>query len=102
MSYGTDMLRVTEETMEDKLDYEFAAPVYVTSHRIDDWRYRSSKDGIMTAFFATQFISGLNPTANDDLEAVAFYSLTQCEQVIAKEHAPLLTSLRTYMHSLNK
>jgi bifunctional NMN adenylyltransferase/nudix hydrolase len=44
---------------------------YVTSGRVDDWRYKKEKDGIMTILFAATFIQG--PTkADDDIEQLVW------------------------------
>jgi bifunctional NMN adenylyltransferase/nudix hydrolase len=87
---------LTEETMRSPGDYQFGKPVYVASHKVDDWRYRGSRDGIVTSLWACAFQQGRRPVANDDLEAVAFYSLAEASKVVAAEHAPLLRHLEQW------
>lgn len=49
---------------------------YVCSAKVEDFRYRGTKDGIMTTFFKTYILGG-NPIANDDIEELCWYKLNE-------------------------
>lgn len=70
---------------------------YVGSARIDDWRYRSEADKIMTLFFKTDFVGG-EAKANDDLGEIAWFPVASllrmiAENTIAAEHHVLVDML---------
>jgi bifunctional NMN adenylyltransferase/nudix hydrolase len=64
---------------------------YVGSARIDDWRYRSETDKIMTLFYKTDYING-ELKANDDLAALGWFAtdqlldMIQSKDVTAEHH----------------
>lgn len=61
---------------------------YIGSRKIDDWRYRGSKDGILTSFFYAEYLSG-EVAAHDDINEVRWFSVHQITDVIIEDHAPL-------------
>lgn len=70
---------------------------YVGSAQIDDWRYRSEADKIMTLFFKTDFVDG-QAKASDDLGEVAWFSTASLLSMmaagaIAAEHDVLVNML---------
>jgi len=77
---------------------------YVTSHRVDDWRYRKEADKIMTTLFKGVNGSGVLK-AGDDLEEAAWHTMppldgpgsagatVQFIQQIVPEHRPLIGAL---------
>lgn len=70
---------------------------YVGSTQIDDWRYRSETDKILTTLFKTELIFG-NPQASDDLEEVGWFSVNDLQQMLAdgkitEEHEILIKLL---------
>lgn len=54
------------EATEECGDIMFTYPQYVTSIRVDDWRYRSSKNKITTSLFRSNYLDGV-PNPNDDI-----------------------------------
>lgn len=81
---------VKEET---GLWLEIADIKYLTSERIDDWRYRSEYDKIMTAFFTAKYVFGaMKP--DDDIAELKFFHIDMitAEDVVA-EHRVLLKDL---------
>lgn len=62
---------------------------YVCSKKINDWRYRGSKDGIISSLFLTYFMSGA-VCAGDDLEEVKWVTLAEAEATIAPFHLELV------------
>lgn len=70
---------------------------YEISLLVDDWRYRSETDKIMTTLFSTSLVTG-DPAPGDDLAAVKWVPVKDLTQLIAgKEivstHIPLLEKL---------
>ena len=70
---------------------------YEKSFRVNDWRYRSEEDKIITCLFSTEFISG-DPTGSDDIAEVKWFSLSEIKGIIqqnltAEEHEPQLNLL---------
>jgi bifunctional NMN adenylyltransferase/nudix hydrolase len=55
---------------------------YVGSAQIDDWRYRSETDKILTTLFKTELLFG-NPKANDDLEDLAWFPVNELSSMMA-------------------
>lgn len=70
---------------------------YAGSAQIDDWRYRSEADKIMTLLFMTEYISG-EAKANDDIAEVAWFGVDELagmcvEGKITAEHFVLIDLL---------
>ncbi|MBC7865463.1 MAG: NUDIX domain-containing protein [Bacteroidia bacterium] len=66
---------------------------YVGSAKMDDWRYRSEEDKIITLFFKSKFTFG-NAVATDDLEELKWFDLNELrEEDIVNEHQRLLKML---------
>jgi bifunctional NMN adenylyltransferase/nudix hydrolase len=84
------------ELMEECGKIEVNSMQYVGSARIDDWRYRSEEDKIMTLFFKTHWVFG-NVQANDDLKELAWVAVAELpgmlEKEITKEHHVLVHML---------
>lgn len=49
---------------------------YVCSAKVEDFRYRGTKDGIMTTFFKTYILGG-EPIAADDIEELCWFKLNE-------------------------
>jgi bifunctional NMN adenylyltransferase/nudix hydrolase len=74
----------------------FDKMTYFSSHRVDDWRYRSEVDKILTSLFVTTHLWGsLEPS--DDIAELRWFKLEtlapEFPKFIVKEHIPLFTSL---------
>ncbi len=72
---------------------------YEKSFRVNDWRYRSEADKIITSLFSTDFISG-DPAGSDDIAEVKWFTLNDVQsmmdqQFTAEEHIPQLSLLLT-------
>jgi bifunctional NMN adenylyltransferase/nudix hydrolase len=69
-------------------------PKYVCSHKVNDWRYKGTTDGIITTFFHSIYITG-EFKAGDDLEQVGWFDMEngEAESAIQQEHLFLLSSL---------
>lgn len=85
------------ELTEECGDLETGDMEYVASMQIDDWRYRSETDKVMTTFFKTELLEG-NPKANDDLEELGWFPVQELGNMlqsgtITEEHVVLVKLL---------
>jgi len=85
------------ELKEECGNVEVNAMQYVGSAKIDDWRYRSEEDKIMTLFFKTQWVFG-TAKANDDLKELGWFPVKELQVMmqqgnIVKEHHVLVNLL---------
>lgn len=71
-------------------------PQYISSCKIDDFRYKGTKDGIMTSFFICRYLSG-KPIAADDIEEVMWIPINHAVNYISPFHLPLLEKLKNYL-----
>ena len=77
---------------------EIADLKYVCSQRIDDWRYRSEPDGIMTTLFLGKYTMG-RIAPDDDIAELKFFDISelctneQVENKIMMEHVELIKTL---------
>ena len=81
----------TEETGLEIGDVE-----YITSTRVEDWRYKSDPErAIVTAFFKAKRIFGV-AQGNDDIEEVKWHKMQTLDPShVVKEHQRLVYALRT-------
>lgn len=61
---------------------------YVGSRRIDDWRYRSGGDRIVSMLFVASYVFG-HPHGADDLSGVSWVPLADLRARLVEEHQPL-------------
>lgn len=85
------------ELTEECGPIETTAMNYEKSLRVNDWRYRSEADKIITCLFSTDFISG-DPSGSDDIAEVRWFGLNEIKTMMdqnktAEEHFPQLTHL---------
>jgi len=94
-SLEQDALREAEE---ETGGCRFGDMEYITSIRINDWRYQGESVKINTAFFQTDLISGV-PVPSDDLEGgtlewVHLDDLNEnLDELVMPEHRPLAQAL---------
>lgn len=70
---------------------------YVGTHRVDDWRYRSEVEGIMTTLYTLVVESG-KAEAGDDLAEVELVDLdTLAPEDVNEPHRPLLAMLKEHL-----
>lgn len=95
MSLEAASIREVEE--ETKLVVTDAK--YVGSTFINDWRYRSEQDKIMTALFALRYTGGM-PVASDDIEFVKWAKFGELSETeVSENHRPLLRMLNDYFNN---
>lgn len=88
-----------EASEETKLS--ITDPVYVASHLVDDWRYRSEVDKIMTTLFECKVQFGRAEAGDDIVEVRWFDFNTLQDSDIRPEHRPLLEILGRKSHIRN-
>ncbi|PWK78225.1 bifunctional NMN adenylyltransferase/nudix hydrolase [Mucilaginibacter oryzae] len=81
------------ELTEECGEMETTTMQYETSAKINDWRYRSEADKIITLLFSCDFIDG-EPQAQDDIADLAWFKLTDLPFMIkdgsvSEEHVDL-------------
>lgn len=91
------------EALEELGPIEISTPKYITSIRVDDWRYEKSTDKIMTALFHCEYLYG-TPTPSDDIHEALWVDLDQFElgseinKLMVHEHVPLMNKFVEYMN----
>ena len=85
------------ELQEECGAIETGAFHYEGSFQVDDWRYRSEEDKIITTLYSTELTFG-NAQAGDDLIELGWFRLEELEQMmkegqIVAEHHPLIQRL---------
>ena len=84
------------EALEECGQIELEDISYITSMKVDDWRYRKSKNKIITALFKCKYIYG-NVKACDDIEEVKWFDIEELKNNykdnIVSEHIPLIEKL---------
>lgn len=89
------------EVIEEAGYIETANYKYICSTRIDDWRYRKSKDKIMTTFFYCNYIFG-HSQASDDICDVQWFQLKDLTaDIFEPEHIVLFNELEKYLIKIN-
>lgn len=72
---------------------------YICSRKVNDWRYRGDRDGIITTFFKCNHIFG-TPIASDDIVEVKYFKINDIKaQDIVPEHVHLLGALKEYLEN---
>lgn len=76
---------------------------YLGSCRVDDWRYRSENDKIMTLLFTGNLLEG-QPAAGDDLAEIAWFEVTELntmmqQQQINEVHHPLIRIILNHLNN---
>lgn len=86
---------VRREVLEETT-LEISKPQYICSMKVNDWRYRSEEDKIITSLFSCKRIYG-NPKAQDDIETLHRVNLIEllADDVVV-EHRPLLRAVVDY------
>ncbi|GEP92973.1 bifunctional NMN adenylyltransferase/nudix hydrolase [Chitinophaga terrae (ex Kim and Jung 2007)] len=85
------------ELKEECGDVTIGPLKYVASLRVDDWRYRSEVNKIITTLFSTELLAGA-PVASDDLAALRWVAVKDLPQLIEQNeiidtHIPLMKKL---------
>ena len=76
------------EVGEEAGDIETDDYCYLGSLQVDDWRYRATRDKIITTFFSALYIFGA-PRAGDDVDLVQWVPYDDVMQYLVPTHVPL-------------
>jgi len=87
------------ELTEECGSFETSPFVYLTSHKMNDWRYVHEVDKVISSLFTTTLLYG-KPEAGDDLEEVKWFDVNEIPALIeagniARVHTHFLTVLYT-------
>src|ERR1700761_3234242 len=87
------------ELTEECGDMEISEMTYETSAKINDWRYRSEADKIITLLFSCEHEGG-EPVAQDDIIDLSWFKLADVPQMmtagnISDEHVDMLNFIIT-------
>ena len=94
------------EFFEECGDVEITQPTYIGSFRIDDWRYKSETDKIMTSLFTAEYGFGrFEP--GDDIEKIELVEIAAIDQNFIEtkmmhEHIPLMNRFLEYLKVKNE
>lgn len=94
----SDEYAACRELREEAGDFGISSLTYLGSTRIDDWRYRGTKDGIMTRFFVARHISG-RPSPGDDIDALHWVPIDMVKKRLNLAHSPLGEILVKFVHT---
>jgi bifunctional NMN adenylyltransferase/nudix hydrolase len=84
--------RNAKRELNEETHLETGKLEYVGSFQVNDWRYRSEVNKIVTTLFKTDYVFG-KPTPDDDIAELKWFSLTKKENIFSKlveEHKPLM------------
>lgn len=71
---------------------------YISSNRIDDWRYRSERDKITSFLFFSEILPGKEVEASDDIEFLHWVEIdSSILEKVMPEHVPLAKDLLKYL-----
>lgn len=87
------------EAYEETSGIELGEMAYLGSWLIDDWRYRSGGDRIMSTLFVADYVFG-HPRAQSDLHATEWVPWNHVRRRIVEEHAPLADALAAHLEKL--
>lgn len=81
---------------------EMGSLTYLSSHNIDDWRFRGEADKIRTTFFLGRYMYGA-PIAADDIHEVRWFGYSELKpELFVPEHRVLFMALFGALQSLLK
>jgi bifunctional NMN adenylyltransferase/nudix hydrolase len=80
--------------VEEETGIDITDPEYVGSRQVDDWRYRSEIDKIVTILFEAKHFSGRPRPMDDIVELKWFQFSTLKDKDLVPEHRELLKMLR--------
>lgn len=80
-------MAVRREVLEET-GLEISEPMYVGSAQVDDWRYRSGPESIITSVFSCERVFGTE-RARDDIDALRWFPRGEVDRVIHPIHAHL-------------
>jgi bifunctional NMN adenylyltransferase/nudix hydrolase len=96
----TNDFHTVRREVAEELGIEVDGFQYITSTRVDDWRYRKEEnEKIMTRLFHVKYIHGRVTPMDDISEAKQFELNDLNESNVVPEHLELLEALKSYVKS---
>ena len=94
-SYENAAIRELKE--EAGINIEFGNLKYITSCKIDDWRYRKEKQKIITNLYITEYLWG-TPTPGDDIHELRWFNMNTLKKydIMPEHHTLIGTILEKY------
>lgn len=96
----TSLEHTAKREFMEEAGAEISITGYIGSFRVDDWRYRSERDKIMTTLFKAKYLFGhLEPS--DDVEELRWFDLKDLKEIggiqklIVEEHQSMMSILLT-------
>lgn len=96
----TSLEHTAKREFMEEAGAEISITGYIGSFRVDDWRYRSERDKIMTTLFKAKYLFGhLEPS--DDVEQLRWFDLKDLKEIggiqklIVEEHQSMMSILLT-------
>lgn len=96
----TSLEHTARREFSEEAGGEISITSYIGSFRVDDWRYKSERDKIMTTLFKAKYIFGhLSPS--DDISELRFFDISEFSKQsfiilnIIEEHQSLMSILLT-------
>lgn len=96
----------TDESLEQAAGRELLEEVpgisthelkYVASTKVNDFRYKGTKDGIMTSLFVTYILGG-STWPGDDLEETKWFDMANFDMnILSEHHHPLFEMLKKHL-----
>jgi len=94
----TSLEHTAKREFMEEAGAEISITGYIGSFRVDDWRYRSERDKIMTTLFKAKYLFGhLEPS--DDVEELRWFDLKDLKEIggiqklIVEEHQSMMSIL---------
>ena len=81
----------TRELREECPNIETTVLKYIDTFPIEDYRYKGTKDGVLTTLFKCYYQRG-DLTAGDDLEELKWFTIKEANEVIVNNHKKLLNA----------
>jgi len=94
-------LAAKREVIEETSFIEVDDFRYIGSRKIDDWRYRDTSDGILSAFFCAQYIFG-KPIARDDIDDLVWVKYPDIMNSLVDTHKPIGELLIKHLTTLKE
>lgn len=95
-SFEDAAVREFDEETGGKITHK--KPTYIASCSVSDYRYKNTKEGVMTAFFGIKYKSGQG-IATDDINGLKWVALHELQDIIIPEHKILAEKLISYLNN---
>jgi bifunctional NMN adenylyltransferase/nudix hydrolase len=70
-------------------------PLIIKSHKVDDWRYRKTRQGVITLLMKAYYRGG-EPSPGKGVDTVAWVNCHDVRDALIKSHQPLAAIMKDY------